>query len=79
MNNWCDRLFNQHHFVRRLLVVWAVCVLTWVIFQVFTDISRITNAVSTALGLIAGILTTVITFYQWSRNREDRNAKLDNS
>ena len=79
MNNWFDRLFNQHHFVRRLLAVWAICLITWVVVQVFVDISQINSAVNTALGIIVGILTTVITHYQWSRNREDENAKLDNN
>ena len=71
-----DRLFNKHKLVRRLLVVWAICLITWVTVRVFSDLTLITSAVNAALGMITAILTTVIAHYQWSRGRD--NAGMDN-
>ena len=73
MGRWFDRLFNKHQLVRRLLVLWAITLITWVVVQVFSDLDKINTAVNTALGLITAILTTVIAHYQWSRSRDNAN------
>lgn len=72
-NSWIGRLFNQHKLVRRLLVLWAICLITTVTFKVFNNISEITPAVSAALGTITALLTVVVGLYQWSRTREDKD------
>jgi len=73
MGEWFDHLFNQHKLVRRLLVIWAVLLITWVVVQVFSDLTLITAAVATALGMITAILSVVIGHYQWSRGQDDAN------
>lgn len=66
----CDRLFNEQKLVRRLLVLWAVCLITWVTLRVFADVTLITAAAATALATITALLTVVIGFYQWSRGQD---------
>lgn len=70
---WIDRLFNQHKLIRRLTVLWAIGLITWVTVQVFSELASMTSAVVSALGLIIGLLATAIGLYQWSRNREDKH------
>jgi membrane associated rhomboid family serine protease len=70
MKNWVDRLFNEHQLVRRLLVVWAIFLITWVVVQVFSDLGAINAAVASALATVSGILSMVIVHYQWSRGRD---------
>ena len=65
-----DRLFNQYKFVRRLLILWAVLLITYVVVRVFDDIILISAATVSALGIVVGILATVISFYIWSRGAE---------
>lgn len=66
----CDRLFNEQKLVRRLLVLWAVCLITWVTLQVFADLKLVTAPVASALATVTALLTVVVGFYQWSRGRE---------
>jgi len=67
---WIDDLFEKHKIVRRLLVLWAVILITVVVIWVFDDLTLITAPVASALGIVTGILATVIGFYQWSRGRD---------
>ena len=69
----CDKALNEQKAVRRLLVLWAVCLITWVTVQLFTVPAEITTAAATAFGLVTAILTAVITHYQWSRKNEDQS------
>lgn len=66
-------LFEKHKLIRRLLVIWAIVMITIVIFWVFDDVTKITAPVASSLGLVIGILATVIGFYQWSRNKDAGN------
>lgn len=77
LGQWIDHLFNKHMLVRRTLVFWAVVLITWVIYQVFIDVSKITAAVGVALGTVTAILSVVVTHYQYSRSKD--NANVDNS
>jgi predicted metal-binding membrane protein len=72
IGKWIDRLFNQHKFVRRGLVLWAIFLITLVTLAVFEDVTKITPAVVSALGAITALLTVVLGLYQWSRNKEDK-------
>ena len=63
-------LFEKHKLVRRLSLLWAVVLITWVVVQVFTNISQITSAVTAALGIVVGLLTTVLGLYQHHRSKE---------
>jgi len=68
--NWIDRLFNKHKFMRRLLMFWAIALITWTVGREFRDLSEITAASVSALGVVTAILGTVIGLYQWSRDRD---------
>jgi len=70
MMDWIDRLFNQYKLVRRLLMLWAVLLITYVVVRVFDDVILISAATASALGIVVGLLASVISFYMWSRNEE---------
>lgn len=68
------KLFEEYKLVRRLIVFWAMGLITWTTIVLFTDISLITTAAVSAFGLVIGLLATVIAFYQWSRERDTNNS-----
>lgn len=58
--------------VRRALVLWAACLITWVTYQIFKgDLGAITTAVVAAYTVVTGVLGVVIGFYQTGRNKDD--------
>ncbi len=67
-----ELLFEKHKLVRRMLVFWAVGLITWVVLKTFSDLTLLTAAVATALATITALLTAVLGFYQWSRTHEDK-------
>ena len=65
---------EKHKFFRRLALVWAMCVITWVIYRVFgNNPPEIKGDTTAALAIVVGLLATVIGFYKWSRNKDDGN------
>ena len=72
LGRFFERLFEKHKLVRRLLVLWSVSLLTWGILKVFSDLTLVTAAVTTALATVTALLTAVLGFYQWSREHEDK-------
>lgn len=68
--NLIHRLVEQHKFFRRLVLIWSMTLITWVVFQVFAEPSTITAASATALATIVGLLATAIAFYNYSRHQE---------
>lgn len=56
---------------RKLIVFWASGLITWVVVQVFTDVSLITSAVVAALTAVIGLLGTAIVFYKYNRHKEE--------
>lgn len=60
---WLDRLFNQHKFVRRFCLLWAMGLTTWATF----------NAGELETGefvAVVGLVSTAIGFYQWARGKD---------
>jgi hypothetical protein len=53
-----------------LLLVWVMVFLSWVGYVVFSDLSSITGNVVAALGLIVGILATVLKFLSDKRKKD---------
>ena len=66
-----SRFFEKHKGARRLALFWAICLITYATHQMFDDVSGITSASATAYATICALLTTVIAFYQWSRNKDE--------
>ena len=63
---------DRYKVFRRIALIWAICLITYVTMAVFSNISLITAAVVSALSLIVGLLATVIAFYMNSRFKEDK-------
>ena len=72
--NALERLANKQRLFRRLVLFWACWLITVVALRA-TD-PDVLKTVTTAGGVIVtgvvGILTTVIGFYQWHRQQDDK-------
>ena len=80
-----DRLIEDHKLVRRSLVLWAAGLITFVTIEVAAVLGKmneITGSVTSFYLGVTSLLTAVIAFYQWSREkdreREDENNALEN-
>ena len=73
MGKWIENLFEKHKFVRRMLVLWAVLLITWVTYRVVTLIVVIDGAATTLVSIIVGILATVTGFYIKVRELDERD------
>lgn len=59
-------------FFRRLVLLWSMLLITWVIWRTFGDSPpEIVNGTALAAGSVIGLLATAIGFYNHSRHRED--------
>lgn len=74
MMTWIDRLWNEHKFARRAVLVWACWLITVVVLRVTKPevLGHISAPVASVVAAVIGILATVIAFYQWSRQNEDK-------
>ena len=62
----------KHKLVRRLLLVWAVGIITYASIMTYSQLDLITNQVVGLYGLTVGILSTVIGVYFHDRHKEDK-------
>ena len=70
-----DNLVEQHKAVRRLLVLWAAIMITYVtheIVLVMRYMKEVTGPVTTFYLGVTALLTAVIAFYQWSRDKDSK-------
>lgn len=67
-------LFEEHKAARRVLLGWAMWILTLLVLRATeVEVLKTMSApAATFLGAVVGILTTVLAFYVKSREREDR-------
>lgn len=70
-----EALFNKHKLVRRLLLLWAVSLITFVLVAYTENMGKIQAADATVIIGVIGILTTVLTLYQVQRHKEDRDVR----
>lgn len=72
--NWLEKLFERHKFVRRATLAWACWLITITVLRVTEPetLPLLTNAVAVAVTAVIGILATVVGFYIWSRDNEDK-------
>ena len=75
-----NRLMNNQKLFRRIVLIWAMTILNiWSCFLM--DVSLLISigaAGATVVTAVFGILTTVIGFYQWHRNKDDeRQATIE--
>lgn len=74
---WIDALVNRHKGIRRLLLLWAVALITWSVRYAFIYHPDIPPNTVLALGSVIGLLTVVIGFYQWSRSRDECRSRRE--
>ena len=81
-----DHLIEDRKLVRRALVRWAAGLITFVTIEVVAVVgkmSEITASVTSFYLGVTGLLTAVVGFYQWSREkdgkREDKKDALENN
>jgi len=74
-------LFEVHKLVRRLTLVWAMWLITVVVLRVTQPevLANVTGPVATVVTAVIGILATVITFYQWSRQQDRKENASDST
>lgn len=73
MFKWLDNLANRQRLFRRLVLLWACSLITWVVYETWKRTPDITSGTATALGIVVGILATVIGFYQWHRAQNEKD------
>lgn len=73
MGAFFSKLATEQQLFRRLILLWAMAILTmWTCFLMdVTLLTSIGAAGATVVTGIFGILATVISFYQWHRDKED--------
>ncbi len=64
-----DALFNKHKLVRRTIVFWAMALVSWSIIIVLPKLEGVTA--KDALVIIIGLLTVVIGFYKYLRDKDN--------
>lgn len=74
MNAFLHKLFNEQKFVRRATLAWAVWLITTVALRMTapTVVEKFADAAANVAVAVIGLLAVVISFYQWSRSREDK-------
>ena len=72
LGNLIEALFEDHKLVRRLLVIWAICLITYTVTKGVDMIQILDTPASTFLIAIVGILATVTAFYIRSREMDDK-------
>ena len=64
-----DALFNRGKLVRRTIVLWSLCLISWAVYVI---VPKLTGGESvTALGLIIGIFSPITVFYIYLRNKDN--------
>lgn len=67
-----EAAFEDHKLVRRVLVIWAVWLITVVVLKATEYITTIDAATAGMVSTIVGILATVTAFYIKSRELDDK-------
>lgn len=74
---WIERLFEEHKFVRRILVLWAIALITFVVISMSGKIDTVDAAAASFGATVVGILATVIGFYIKSRELDEKKDAPD--
>jgi hypothetical protein len=76
-----DHLIEERRLIRRLLVLWSVCLITVVtldVLAVMRKMEEVTTPVTSFYLGVTALLTAVIGFYQFMRQQDDnREEKRD--
>ena len=66
-----EKQLNRNKLVRRLILLWVVLLITAIVLMTWLRPPDIPSSTVTALGIVVGMLASIIAFYQWSRARDD--------
>lgn len=71
-----DRLANRQKLFRRLVLIWACALITVVVLRVTAveALPHVSTPVASIVVGVIGILATVIAFYQWHRQADEKGA-----
>ena len=67
LGEYTESLFEDHKLVRRVLVGWAIWLITLVVLRFVEIMTQLDTATVSGVGTIVGILSTVLVFYIRSR------------
>lgn len=67
IGSFINDLFNKYMIVRRLLVAWALFLITAVVFKMLSIMTTLDTPTAAAISTVVGILATVTGFYLRSR------------
>ena len=70
-----SRLANHQRLFRRLVLLWACALITWVVVRTWINPPEISAGTAGALATVVGILATVVGFYQWHRKADDERQR----
>lgn len=65
------QLANEHKLFRRLILLWAMALITVIVVWTWLSPPDIPTSTAAALGTVTGILTAVIGLYQYLRGKDD--------
>jgi len=68
----------RYKLIRRLLLAWAVGIITYASIRTYEQLEIITTQVVSLYGLTVGILSTVIGVYFHDRHKEDNSKRTKN-
>ncbi len=69
MLDWMCRLFEEHHFMRRFVLFWAMALITVLSIYLFIVRGGMTDAEARALLGIIGMFATAVGLYTWQRSK----------
>lgn len=70
----CDSLVNRQRLFRRLVLIWACWLVTEVALRATSPeaLAGMSGPAASVVVAVIGILATVIAFYQWHRQADER-------
>ncbi len=68
LGKFFDSLFNKHKFVRRIIVLWSLMIISWAVYIIIPKLEQ-GYAVS-GLSIVVSIFTVITTFYMYLRGKD---------
>lgn len=68
---------EKYKLIRRLVLVWAVVLITAVVVRVFWWAPNIPESTAHAMEIVIGLLLPAIAFYKWTRYDEDKTSRKE--
>lgn len=69
--DWIDR----YKVIRRIIIAWVACLITYATYAVYQDMSLVTSAVVALYGVTTGLLGLILGKYFTDRYNEDNDKR----